>query len=144
MQQKLMFGLGLSAAVADADGAGYLGLHESTGAQQLRSEYLHWCTGLAAEYLHRFQEPASAKQAIRTDFTALATGTDTGKFTDEETILIENFVPEIDAAVDRLAAKSSWQRTFALWGFRTPHFVKILVAVAIVVGVAVLIIGTFS
>ena len=139
-----MFGLGLSAAVADADGAGYLELQESMVAQQLRNEFASWCNGLAAEYLHRFPELAHAKQAVRADFTALAANTGTGSVTDEERALVEGFIINIDAAAERLTLKATWQRTFTLWEFRTPNWIKAWIAVALVCGVGVPVILVLS
>jgi hypothetical protein len=139
-----MFGLGMYAAVSDADGAGYLGLQGSTGAQQLRNEFGAWCAGLAAEYLHRNCDRDAAKRAIRADFAVLATETDTGCFTVEEKVLIDSFASQVDAAIERLAGKSAKRITFELWAFRTPRLVKILAAVAIVSSVAILFFRIFA
>jgi hypothetical protein len=118
--------------LADADGAGYLGLEDSNEVQKARIDFGIFCEGLAAEYIHIHLEVLLAKQGLRADIREIETQTDTAKFTADEAALFDRFARHVDESINRLAGKSSLRLTFALWFFRTPGFVIALFAVALI------------
>ena len=100
---------------------------------------------MVVEYLDSYRSPALARSAVRRDFAALGSQTDTGHLTEEEAGLVDVFVRRLDEAIDSLAAKSDWYRTYALWWFRTPRFIRVLLALSIALGlVAPILVWTSS
>jgi ABC-type Fe3+-siderophore transport system permease subunit len=130
MQKKLMEGLGLSALMAEVDGAGYFDFEQSNAAQKARNDFGVYREGLAAEYLQVDGQASTAKLRLRDDFERLGAATNTGHFDEDEEALVECFAQQIEETIDRLAAKPVWQRTLILWNFRMPGILKGLLVVA--------------
>lgn len=143
MHKKLMEGLGLSAAICDADAAGYLRQEEAVAIQRARIDYGAFCEGLAAEYLCVDGQALLAKERLRRDINQIEVATDTRKFDPDEAALFEQFAAHVDERIDRLAKKNGFQRSFILWFFRTPGIVKALILAAVVFAIAIAI-GRFS
>ena len=132
-----MEALGQSVALADANDAGYLGLHDFAAVQHGRADFGALCEGIAAEYLQSHHEILLAKQALRADIFAIGSKTETGRFSVDEADLFERLAVNIDVAIDLLGSKSGWQRTLILWFFRTPGIIKALLLALIATLVAV-------
>ncbi len=141
MHGKLMEGLGKSAALLDAEKAGYLGQEVLIEVQKARWEFQSYCAGIAAEFLHVHSEPFVAQQAVRAAFRDIEEETDTSKFHDDEAALVECFAEQIDEAIDKQARRSEWQRYFARLMFRTPRWIKVLIFLALSYALVVAISG---
>ena len=141
---KMNEGLGMSAVMLDADGAGYLGLEDSQAVQRYEMEFALYCHGLATEFLHFYPGATMAKQAASALLEQIGQATDTGKFTDDERGLVDHFATQMYAAIDKESMKSEWRRDLKRIAFRTPPFIRNWVLIIVLSGIVVSIALAFS